>query len=170
MPRPQPADYPPYFEKYISLVKANSLSEARSLYAASLNPFYSTLPEEKASYRYAPDKWTLKDLLQHVIDTERVFAYRLLCISRGDQTPLPSFDENHYALAAQAAARSFASLKEEFLAVRKATDLLLASLSEEQLAQTGTASNKSLTANAAGFILFGHLLHHQEIIRERYLK
>lgn len=169
MPRPQTADYPPYFEKYITRVDADTVSEAITRYAAGLSQFYTALPEAKADYAYAPGKWTLKDLLQHVTDTERVFAYRLLCISRGDQTPLPSFDENLYAVHAQASKRNLASLKEEFLAVRKASDLLLHSLSESQFAQSGIASSKPITANAIGFMLFGHLLHHQDVIAERYL-
>lgn len=170
MPRPQSSEFPSYFGRYISKVAADSVAEAIQRYAADLNHFYTSLPEDKADYRYAEGKWTIKELLQHVIDAERIFAYRILRISRKDNTPLASFDEDSYALHAQANKRSLASLKEEFLAVRKSSDLLLASLSEEQLAEQGIASNLPVTANAIGFILFGHLLHHKAVLEERYLQ
>ncbi|MCA6450657.1 MAG: DinB family protein [Chitinophagaceae bacterium] len=170
MPRPQSSEFPSYFARYISQVATDSVAEAVQRYAAVLNDFYTSLPEEKADYRYAEGKWTIKELLQHVIDAERIFAYRILRISRKDTTPLASFDEDSYVQNAQADKRSLASLKEEFLAVRRSSDLLLASLSEEQLAEKGTASNLPVTANAIGFILFGHLLHHKAVLEERYLQ
>lgn len=170
MPRPQSSEFPSYFARYISQVATDSVAEAVQRYAAVLNDFYTSLPEEKADYRYAEGKWTIKELLQHVIDAERIFAYRILRISRKDTTPLASFDEDSYVQNAQADKRSLASLKEEFLAVRRSSDLLLASLSEEQLAEQGTASNLPVTANAIGFILFGHLLHHKAVLEERYLQ
>lgn len=170
MPRPQSSEFPSYFARYISQVATDSVAEAVQRYAAVLNDFYTSLPEEKADYRYAEGKWTIKELLQHVIDAERIFAYRILRISRKDTTPLASFDEDSYVQNAQADKRSLASLKEEFLAVRRSSDLLLASLSEEQLAEQGTASNLPVTANAIGFILFGHLLHHKAVLKERYLQ
>ncbi len=169
MPRPQSSEFPSYFARYISQVTTDSVAETIQRYAAELNDFYTSLPEEKADYRYAEGKWTIKELLQHVIDAERIFAYRVLRISRKDNTPLASFDEDSYVQNAQADKRSFASLKEEFLAVRRSSDLLLASLSEEQLAAQGTASNLPVTANAIGFILYGHLLHHRAVLEERYL-
>lgn len=169
MPRPQSAEFPAYFARYISQVAADSVAEAIQRYAAELNDFYTSLPEDKADYRYAEGKWSIKELLQHVIDAERIFAYRILRISRKDKTPLASFDEDSYAQHAQANKRSFTSLKEEFVAVRKSSDLLMASLSPEQLAEQGIASNLPVTANAIGFILFGHLLHHKVILEERYL-
>lgn len=170
MPRPQSSEFPSYFARYISQVATDSVAEAVQRYAAGLNDFYTSLPEEKADYRYAEGKWTIKELLQHVIDAERIFAYRILRISRKDTTPLASFDEDRYVQNAQADKRSLASLKEELLAVRRSSDLLLASLSEEQLAEQGTASNLPVTANAIGFILFGHLLHHKAVLEERYLQ
>ena len=129
MPRPQATDFPTYFARYIARVDADSLSAAVKAYAKPLEEFYTHLPEAKAEYRYAPGKWTVKELLQHIVDTERIMSYRLLRISRGDKTPLASFDEDSYAAASNANARSFDSIKEEFIAVRKATDLLIASLS-----------------------------------------
>lgn len=169
MARPQASEFPPYFSRYIARVEADSVAAAVARYAASMHDFYTQLPEEKADYRYAEGKWTMKELLQHVIDAERIFSYRVLRIARKDKTPLASFDEDSYVLSSNAHARTFASLKEEFQAVRKATDLLLLSLSEEQLAEQGIASDLPVTANAIGFILFGHLLHHKAVLEERYL-
>lgn len=169
MPKPLAAEHPPYFSRYIDQVAANSVAEAVTLYAPLLQEFYGSLPEEKADYAYAPGKWTLKDLLQHVIDTERIFAYRIVRIARKDKTPLASFDENSYAANADARHRTLSSLKEEFQAVRKSTDLLLRSLTEKQLSETGIASNMPVTANAIGFIIFGHLVHHKQVLEEKYL-
>lgn len=169
MPRPLTTDFPPFYETYISKVDADSLSDALAKYAENIHSFYIHLPEAKADYRYAPGKWTLKELLQHVVDTERIMSYRLLCIVRKDKTPLPSFDENTYAENSLAGNRSFASIKEEFVALRKSTDLLIQSLNEEQLSEQGIASNKPVTANAVGYIIMGHMLHHKQVVEERYL-
>lgn len=169
MPKPKESDFPPYFGKYISQVNAESLSEAAKTYAEPLSSFYTDLPEEKADFRYAPGKWTLKELLQHVVDTERIMSYRLLRIARKDKTPMASFDENTYAENSLANNRSFVSIKEEFLALRKSTDLLIQSLTEEQLSAEGIASNLPVTANAVGYIIFGHLLHHKKVVEEKYL-
>lgn len=169
MPRPQEQDFPPYFGRYISQANSESLSEAIQMYSAFLIDFYTALPEEKASFSYAPGKWSLKELLQHVIDTERVMAYRLLRFARKDKTPLASFDENLFAENSLANNRSFASIKEEFVAVRKSTDLLIQSLSEVQLKEEGIASNLPITANSIGYIIYGHMLHHKMVIEERYL-
>ena len=169
MPRPQLTDFPPFYNTYVSKVDADSVSEAITKYTEALQSFYKNLPEDKAEYRYAPGKWTLKELLQHVIDTERIMSYRLLRIARKDKTPLPSFDENEYALHSLANNRIFASIKEEFTAVRKSTDLLLHSLNQEQLTEEGIASNKPVTANAVAYIIIGHMLHHQQVVEERYL-
>ena len=169
MPIPNKSDYPVYFEKYISLVKADSPATAIANYSTFIVNFFNSLPEEKADYTYAPGKWTLKEVLQHMIDTERIFSYRILRIGRNDTTPLASFDENHYAENAVSSLRSFTNIKEEFTAVRKSTDLLILSLSDEQLSHFGTASNQPVTANAIGFMVFGHLLHHKKIIEEKYL-
>lgn len=169
MPRPQAADFPEYFGRYIAQVQADSLSEAVGIYANTLLDFYTQLPEEKAAYRYAPGKWTLKELLQHVVDTERIMSYRLLRIARGDKSPLASFDEDSYAAASLANERSFQSIKDEFTALRKATDLLIQSLGEAQLSNEGVASNMPVKANAIGFIIFGHMLHHKQVLEERYL-
>ncbi|WP_153800302.1 DinB family protein [Foetidibacter luteolus] len=169
MPKPSATDHAPYFQRYINLVQGDNITEAKYNHSAPLAAFYDTLPDDKADYAYAPGKWTVKEVLQHVIDTERIFSYRMLRIARNDKTPLPGFDENDFANNAGAALRTLASLKEEFKAVRHATDLLISSLTEEQLMHTGTSNNDSTKANSVAFMVYGHLLHHQRILEERYL-
>ncbi len=169
MAKPQSGDYPSYFNGYIQKVEQDNVQELVNTLSHPLTYFFLNLADEKADYRYAENKWTLKDMLQHIIDTERIMQYRLLRISRNDQTPLPGFDENQYAASAEANSRTFIELKEEFKALRKSTDLLLKSLNDTQLHRTGIASNHPITATAIAFIIFGHLLHHKQIIEERYL-
>jgi uncharacterized damage-inducible protein DinB len=169
MPVPQEGHYPEYFKGYISKVDAGSPVEAIAKYATDLENFFMELPETKALYSYAPDKWTINELLQHIVDAERVFAYRLLHISRNDQTPLAPFDENSYTLNSRANNKSLAAIKSEFASVRKSTDLLIKSLDEEQLTYSTRTRNSPITANAISFIIFGHMLHHKTILEERYL-
>jgi uncharacterized damage-inducible protein DinB len=169
MSRPNEKDFAPYFSRYVLKANGNNLPEVMKNHSAELLAFYTGLPEAKADYAYAPGKWTIKEVLQHVIDAERIFSYRILRFARKDKTPLASFDENSYAENSLANSRSLASLKEEFTALRKSTDLLYASLNEEQLAEQGTSSNLPVTANAIAFISYGHLLHHKEVLEERYL-
>lgn len=168
MPRPAETEFAPYFGRYIAQVQTDNIIDAIEKYSASLNEYYTELPEDKADYRYAEGKWTVKEVLQHIIDAERVFAYRVMCIARKDKSPLPSFDENAYAEFAQADKRSFADLKEEFVVTRRSTDILLRSLSEAQLSETGTASGNPVSAQAIAYIVFGHILHHKQVLEERY--
>ncbi len=168
MSRPLQTDA--YFgQHYIALVQGNSAREAVDNHQAEILEFYTALPEEKADHAYAEGKWTIRELLQHLIDAERIFAYRATRIARRDTTPLPGFDENSYTANSMADKRDFNSLKEEFTALRKATDIFMSSLSEDQLQQPGNSSGKYVTANAIAFIIYGHLLHHINIIKERYL-
>jgi hypothetical protein len=170
MAKPTPGTYPAYFENYIKLVEVDTPQEAIEKYTASLDSFFTAIPSAKHLYKYAEEKWTVKEMLQHIIDTERIFAYRALSIARKDKTPLPGFDENAYAIAAaNTNHRSWDSLIDEFKAVRKSTDLLLQSFNEEQLQQNGTTNERPNTVNAIGFIIFGHIIHHKKILEERYL-
>ena len=169
MPKPAEGEFPPFTQAYINLVKGDSVVEVIANHTEELNSFYNALPEDKADYKYEAGKWTIKEVLQHVIDAERIFAYRALRIARKDTTPLPGFDENNYTANANANARTLASLKDEFSIIRRSTVLLLQSFNEDQLKQKGTASNHAVTVNAIAFILYGHLLHHKKIIEERYL-
>ncbi len=169
MSRPQPTDAAQFYHHYIGLVKADSAAEAVKKHSAEILAFYCSLPADKADFAYGEGKWTIKEVLLHVIDAERVFSYRCTRIARNDATPLPGFDENAYTANAQASNRTFESILEEFTALRRASDIFIGTLGEDQLQRTGTASNSPITANAVAFIMYGHLLHHINVIRERYL-
>lgn len=140
MPRPATGEFPAYTEGYIALVEGNSVTEIVNNHEEELLVFFNNLPEEKAGYSYAPGKWTIKELLQHVIDTERIFSYRALRIARKDTTPLPGFNEQAYGEHSLANKRTLAALKEEFNAVHKASLLLIQSFNEKQLTQNGTTA------------------------------
>ena len=131
--------------------------------------FYKDLPNEKGNYRYADGKWTIKEILQHIIDTERIFAYRALRIARQDQTPLPGFEQDDYVLSSNTNNRSLESLVKEFTAVRHATIELFDSFNEEMLLAIGIASQNSISVRAIGYIIIGHVNHHNTVIKERYL-
>jgi uncharacterized damage-inducible protein DinB len=169
MSRPQSNDYAAYYSTYISKVEGDTIKDVIRKYSEPLLQFYTSLPEDKAEYRYADGKWTVKELLLHIIDAERIFSYRALRIARKDKTPLPGFDENAYTPASKASDRTLQSLKDEFAAVRKATDIMLSTFDEEQLSERGTASDQPVTVNAIAFIMFGHMIHHKQVLEERYL-
>ncbi len=168
MPRPVVNSYPPFFANYINLTEGNSVSDLIQTYSRELENFFTSIPDSKGDEAYAPGKWTVKELIQHLIDAERIFAYRILCISRGEKASLPGFDEGSYAANSNANNRMLQSLKEEFTAVRKSSDLLIKSLSEEQMERIGIANNNPISANTICFILFGHILHHKIILIDRY--
>jgi len=157
-----------YQQRYIDAASGKSVSELIDNHSRSLIDFISSIPEDKADYSYAEGKWTVKQLLQHLIDTERIFTYRALRFSRNDQTELAGFDEDAFAEHAPVNHRSLQNLKDEFVTVRKSTDLLLLSFTDEQLAMTGTVSGNFVTVNALCYIIFGHNIHHLNILKERY--
>jgi uncharacterized damage-inducible protein DinB len=131
--------------------------------------FLNHIPVEKRNYRYGKDKWTIKEVLQHIIDAERVFAYRSLCIARKEKVSLPSFDENDYADNSKAKKRDWADMIEELKAVRRSTEILFTSFDKEQLSTFGIANNNPVSVLAIGFILVGHINQHIKIMKERYL-
>ncbi|WP_082915368.1 DinB family protein [Arachidicoccus ginsenosidimutans] len=168
MPRPQQNEYPPYFERYISLVEGESIAEVISKYNDEQLNYVDALPNDKANFAYAENKWTVKEAVQHISDTERVFAYRILAMSRGEMQTLTGFDQNIYAQNSNVLRRSFDDVKEEFKAVRYATNILLRSLSEEQLLRVGNVADYKVSAKAFAFNIYGHFIHHQHILKEKY--
>ncbi|HKZ65504.1 MAG TPA: DinB family protein [Chitinophagaceae bacterium] len=157
------------FHDYINQVTEDELAEAFDKESGSFIRFLDTIPSEKYDYRYAEDKWTIKEVLQHIIDAERIFDYRALRFARKDNTPLPGFDENAFAIAAKADARNWDKLVEEFKVVRRSSELLFKSFDDDQLQSDGISSNSPNYVLALGFIVIGHAIHHQKIIKERYL-
>ena len=168
MPKPAPADYPEYFGKYINQVSEDDLEPAFKNQLSKIHEFLQSIDEQKSDFAYASGKWTLKELLQHTIDTERVFQYRALCIARKETVSLPSFDENVYAANSNANARTWESLSEEFLNVRGSSEDLFESFSETMLQQKGLANNNSVSVLSLGFITVGHVYHHIKVVNEKY--
>jgi uncharacterized damage-inducible protein DinB len=169
MPRPQKGDYNNFYQAYVDNAIGNDVQEVIANHSIAINDFVNSLPEAKAAYQYAPEKWTVKDVLQHMIDAERIFVYRALTFARKDGTPLPGFEENDYAANADTSVRSLQSLKDEFIATRNSTDIFLSNLTDEELKQEGSANNNPITVNAIAFIIIGHILHHKRVLEERYL-
>lgn len=158
-----------FYQGYIQTAGEENVLKAIKKSTKQFEKFLRTIPKKKIDFAYAEGKWTIRELLQHIIDAERVFAYRALRIARKDQTPLPGFDENQWAMHAQAATREWRDLADEFRSLRASTEKLFTSFHEDQLLATGTASNNPINTLALGFILAGHLKHHLQIIKERYL-
>ena len=169
MPRPDFTRVPPFYHNYINQVKEDDLMGALKNNTPAFLSFFKTIPIEKRDHRYAEGKWTIKELFQHIIDTERVFSYRALRFARKDTTPLPGFNENLFGAHAKADKRNWDDLVLEFEAVRKSTEILFASFDNEQLESEGLSNNNSIYVLAIGFICAGHCNHHMNIVRERYL-
>jgi hypothetical protein len=169
--RPGAGEYAPFYEGYVSRVPEGDVVEMLARQCGEASAFLRAVPPEKGDYRYAPGKWTVKEVVGHVSDAERIFAYRVLRIGRGDQTPLPGFDENAYAEVAGPGfrARTMESLVGDWEDARRATLSLMHSLDEEAFARVGTASGAPVSVRALAYILFGHMDHHLAVIRERYL-
>jgi DinB superfamily len=169
MSKPSPSSHPGYFQQYIDLVPEADLQLAFNNQLQVIIPFLNGITEEKSKYTYAAGKWTIKELMQHVTDTERIFAYRALSFARGEQANLPGFEEDDYAANSNANNQSWQQLMEEFLAVRKATHLLFNSFNESVLEKSGSANNNPASVGSMGFITLGHFYHHKKVLEQRYL-
>ncbi len=160
--------HPSYFDRYINLITEADLSVAFANQNSIISTFLNNISEEKSDYAYAEGKWTIKEVVQHMIDAERVFCYRALCIARKETISLPGFDENVYAANSNANNRHWQSLVEELIAVRKSTELLFSSFNENTLSYIGSANNNTISVASLGFIILGHFYHHKKVIEERY--
>ncbi|MGQ0563008.1 MAG: DinB family protein [Gemmatimonadota bacterium] len=167
--RPEAGEYNAYYDKYIGLVPDSDLIELLARGADETIALLRHQPAQFADNAYAEGKWTVKEVVAHICDAERVFAYRLLRIGRGDATPLASFDENAYVPAGEFRERTLESLVEEFAAIRQATIALVAGLPDEGWSRSGVASDSPVSARALAYIIAGHELHHREILISRYL-
>lgn len=159
-----------YYHRYINLAISDDLETALQKHQNNLLSLLQNIPDEKWNYRYAEGKWSVKEVVQHIIDGERVFCYRALCFSRKDKTELPSFDENLFANNSNADSRSKEDLIDELKTVQKSSIQMFNSFNEEQLEQSGIASGKPTYVKAIAYILVGHALHHKKILEERYMK
>jgi hypothetical protein len=162
-------EYAGFYATYIKAIENVELIEELEICLHDFIKFVQNIPMDKFDFRYAEGKWTIKDIIQHLIDAERVFSYRALRISRNDKTPLPGFEENDYVDNTNANGRSIQDLLTEFSAVRHSSLLLFKSFSDEQLTRIGIASGREFSVRAIGFITIGHQKHHQKVFAERYL-
>jgi exoribonuclease II len=169
MPMPDLSRVPEYYHRYINQVKEDELAAAFSWQRTALQPLLKNIPDDKVDHRYAEGKWSVKELLQHLIDAERIFAYRALCFARKDTTPLPGFDENMYADNCMVSNRDWNEMLDEFWLVRRTTEIMFNSFNNEQLDASGVASNSPTYVLGIGFIIAGHLNHHVAVLKERYL-
>lgn len=164
---PQTQEYPPSFNGYISLVEGDVIS-VLTAQADDFSIFINRVAD-LGDYAYAPGKWTLKELVGHMIDTERIMAFRLLSIARGEKANLPGFDEDTYVRNANFGDRLVTSLAEEFSLLRKANMFLITSLNENESDRVGNSNNNQISVRALIYMLAGHVIHHTNVIKERYL-
>ncbi len=166
--RPDSDEYAPYYDTYISKVPDQDLLQLLKEQIEDTCALLSKVPESGADAAYAPGKWTIKEVAGHMVDTERIMAYRLLRVARGDTTPLPGFEQNDYVRTGGFQARPLASLVEEFRIARASTLALLQGLDEAALARRGVADGKTVSARALAYIIAGHERHHVGILQQQY--
>jgi uncharacterized damage-inducible protein DinB len=166
--RPGPTEHAPYYGRYISLVPDGPIVQTLRAQVASTAALLAAVPADREEYRYGAGKWSVKEVVGHLADAERVFAYRALRIGRADETPLASFDENRYVPEGRFGTRRLASLAQEFRAVREATVQLLDGLDDLAFSRSGTAAELAVSVRAIAWIIAGHERHHAAILKERY--
>jgi hypothetical protein len=166
--RPAPDEFAPYYGKYIEKVADGDVVEALKSQVGGTLGYLRSIPESRAGHRYAEGKWSIREVVGHLADAERIFAYRALRFARGDQTALPGFDENAFVANARFDDRTLASLVDEFAAVRAATIAQFDGFFPEEWVRCGSASGKVMSVRALAWVTAGHELHHLSILRERY--
>jgi hypothetical protein len=166
---PNSQEYAPYYGKYVSLVQSSDILAVIESELREFPNFLRLFSEEDANFRYEPGKWSIKEVLGHVIDAERIFAYRALRISRNDKTPIEGFEQDDYIRYGPFLHCRFADLIEEYGYVRNANLMLFRSLDEEAWGRRGTASGNEFTVRALAYIIAGHVLHHRNVIQQKYL-
>ncbi len=167
--RPEKDEYAEYYANYVSLAEDADIVAALGNQIDELRNLLDGISPDKENFRYAEGKWSVRELLGHIIDGERVFSYRALRISRGDETPLAGFEENEYVAASNFNESNFADLVEEFALLRQSNSLMFQNLTDEMWSRRGTASGAAVSVRALAFIMVGHVRHHTNILRERYL-
>jgi len=166
--RPQPGEYAPYYERYIGLVQGEDILDTLDQQRREIMLLLCGRDDEEGDFRYAPEKWSAKEVLGHICDTERIFAYRALRISRADATPIEGFEQDDYVRNGPFARCPLADLIEDFIAVRRATLSLLRNLDEAAWSRRGIANKNEVTVRALAYIIAGHELHHRGILEEKY--
>jgi hypothetical protein len=170
MERPQPSEFHSFYNGYIQLVPEGNYLQLLKENSLEVRSFFSSIKKEKHDYRYQPGKWTIRQIVLHLCDTERVMSYRALTVCRGDvNAELPGMDENIFAANANVTGRTMDDLLNEFLVIREATTLLFGYMNEEQSKLKGRVLGHAITPRALGYIIIGHIIHHMNIVRQRYL-
>ncbi len=170
MKRPNQAEYSPAYQKYVDLVEEGSFEDLLIANTNETVDFFRSIDRHKQNFRYQKNKWTIKEVFMHMIDTERGFSYRaIVCVRRDDKTPLYGMEEDFYASNVDVTNRSMENLIEEFLAVRESFAFIFKNNQSENLEFLGNGVGHKISARALGFIAIGHTLHHVNVIRERYL-
>jgi len=167
--RPNENEFPAYYLPYVKSVPEGDLLQVLKEHLEETINFFEDISEADSHFRYAENKWSIKEVLGHMADTERVMSYRLLRIGRGDETPLAGFNENVYVKGAHTDRLPLKSILEDFTATRNATLTLIQNMPEEAWSKKGIANNTEVTANAVAYIIAGHAIHHSKIIKEKYL-
>lgn len=169
MDRPEKTEYDPYYETYVSLVPGGDLLGVLEGQPAELRSIFAGMPEEKGGFAYAEGKWTIKELLGHLTDGERMFMYRIFRISRGDATPIEGFEQDGYIENGRFNQRSFDDLLEEFNLLRQANMIFFSTLADVAWLRMGTANNCEISVRALAYIMAGHIKHHINVLKSRYL-
>jgi hypothetical protein len=167
--RPVTGEYNPYFGTYIDKVPDGDIIDILTRQLPETTSFLLSIPESKGGHRYAPGKWSIREIIGHLSDCERIFGYRALRFARADTTPVPGFDENEFVANARFDERTIEDLTSEFEYVRRSTIGLLGSLNEEEMSRRGTANNNPISVRAVCFVMAGHVTHHAEFMRAHYL-
>jgi hypothetical protein len=170
MNRPEKDEFASYYLPYVNAVPEGDIISVLSQQLESTKLLLKNITEEQGKFRYGPDKWTVKEVVGHMTDTERIMAYRLLCIARGETVSLPGFDENQYVEHASFNEQSLEQLLEDFAIVRQSTLALMKSFSADVWMRRGLANNTEVTVRGTAYIIAGHAIHHSRIIKERYLE
>lgn len=167
--RPASDEFAPFYAPYVAALPGDDALAALEEGLHRMNTLLASVPTDREDYRYAPEKWSVRELVGHIVDAERVFATRALTFARGDAGPLPSFDENAWALHSNAGSRPLADLAEEFSLLRGATIAMARGFTDEALVRRGVASGKEVSVRALLWITAGHEAHHRRVLAERYL-
>jgi uncharacterized damage-inducible protein DinB len=168
--RPQPEEYPDYYQPYMDVLQEGDVLYLLEKQAVDLQHIFRNLDDKRTEEAYAEGKWTIKELLQHMIDSERIFAYRALCISRGEEASLPGYDEDKYVYNSMANSRLIKDMLEEYEVVRRSSLIMFRSFTSEMLDTYGVGNGKRVTVRGIIHVLAAHEQHHMNILQERYLK
>lgn len=168
-PRPKKGSYPEYYDQYLALVPTDLLIEELNESHFATQSIMLSFNNKYGDFKYAEEKWSIKQVLMHIADTERILQYRILCIARGEKNQLPGFDENEYAVQSFCDERTLDDILEEMSAIRHATTTLLQGLHQQVWLNEGSANNKKVNVAAIAYMICGHEIHHRKVITDRYV-